>query len=570
MTLWNFGNTTVRSPFRLRDGLIAIKNAGLQGNLRGIEQEKRFNLVLSEFGIIEQRGDDTYSVGRKWRSAMTQHGFLYPMPKSKKDSEHLANLGQPDTITPNGDRLINSETVSGWQECFLRSMAAYFVPSYLEKKDILPFSPLRFVLSVMMALESVVGDSKIHFIEMATIIQCSSPETGVESVISQILSLREKREASSQKKQFDQELYKRLAETYGLAFQTFRDYADVNIRYLKATGLFHAKGRGISLSDEKQALINKLVSDHIMYEDNFTYLKRLSEGAPLPFDNKDDALIVLDDLILKLNRKGESYDISCKNLESPAEIAIVRHEIEERLFRLNELEFAGNQVSEIDNILTYLELLITNKSSKEYEDGSILEIPHLEKPAYFEWIIWRLFLAIDSLVNMPWDARRFKVDHDFFPVGTAPGGGPDMIFEFEDVVLVVEVTLTTSSRQEAAEGEPVRRHVAKYAEDFASSGKRVFGLFLAISIDTNTANTFRLGEWYLKDDKKILLDIVPIALSDLKQVVEFYASDMSRLKTLLIISMEECLAKRYQEAPIWKKEISSILEKQNIGLTQFQ
>jgi len=67
------------------------------------------------------------------------------------------------------------------------------------------------------------------------------------------------------------------------------------------------------------------------------------------------------------------------------------------------------------------------------------------------------------LVNKPWDARRFKIDQDFLPVGTAPGNGPDIVFEFDDMVVVVEVTLTSSSRQEAAEGEPVRRHVAKYS-----------------------------------------------------------------------------------------------------------
>jgi hypothetical protein len=84
-----------------------------------------------------------------------------------------------------------------------------------------------------------------------------------------------------------------------------------------------------------------------------------------------------------------------------------------------------------------------------------------------------------------------------------------MIFEFEEVLLVVEVTLTASSRQEAAEGEPERRHVAQYAE---STNKPVYGLFIAVQIDSNTAHTFRSGDWYLKDDSKLSLDIVPLTL----------------------------------------------------------
>ena len=65
-----------------------------------------------------------------------------------------------------------------------------------------------------------------------------------------------------------------------------------------------------------------------------------------------------------------------------------------------------------------------------------------------------------------------------------------MSFIFEDAVVVVEVTLTSSSRQEAAEGEPVRRHVALYAEE-NTTGKDVYGLFIAPRVDTNTAHTFQ-------------------------------------------------------------------------------
>ena len=88
-----------------------------------------------------------------------------------------------------------------------------------------------------------------------------------------------------------------------------------------------------------------------------------------------------------------------------------------------------------------------------------------------------------------------------------------MAFEFEDAVIVVEVPLTASSRQEAAEGESVRRHVAQYAE---VSNKTVYGLFIAVQVDSNTAHTFRSGDWYLPDDCKLSLDIVPLTLGILE------------------------------------------------------
>jgi hypothetical protein len=53
MRPWHLGNTTVRSPFRLRDGLVALSTSSLQGNLRGQHQEIAFRNLLGEHGIVE-------------------------------------------------------------------------------------------------------------------------------------------------------------------------------------------------------------------------------------------------------------------------------------------------------------------------------------------------------------------------------------------------------------------------------------------------------------------------------------------------------------------------------------
>ena len=51
-------------------------------------------------------------------------------------------------------------------------------------------------------------------------------------------------------------------------------------------------------------------------------------------------------------------------------------------------------------------------------------------------------------------------------ITTAGGGKGDLYCEFEDFTILTEVTMSTSSRQEAMEGEPVRRHVSDaVAED---------------------------------------------------------------------------------------------------------
>lgn len=564
MRPWHLGNTTVRSPFRLREGLIALSTSSLQGSLRGRDQDIAFRHLLGAHGIVELGEDKTNSVGRKWRSALGKLGFLYPeVPKST--GIHQSEVGPLDTITPNGWRLIKSETVPAIQECFLRALAAHYVPSALEADyEFSVFSPLRHVLAVMLELELQTGDSRLNFIEMAGVVQLTNSDDPLPEIVTRILSLRERRNATPlNKKKFERKELATLAtQTFrpnGKPYkdQTFNDYADANIRYLKATGLVQNKGRGISLVPEKHIFIEKLVQDTSIPDSQRSYFVTLCQGAALPTDHKDAALAVLDDLLRQLHLRGIPFDATGKLTNTPADIEIIRHEIEDLLSKQNEEEYSTRQRNEWKEIATFMELIISRGSKKTISSGDEIELPKAEAPAYFEWVLWRAFLAINSLANKPYEARRFKIDQDFLPVGTAPGGGPDSIFEFENFVIVVEVTLTDSSRQEAAEGEPVRRHVADLASYYSErSGKPVYGLFIANRIDSNTAETFRIGAWYSRADERMRLDIIPMTLTQFKAFFEaLFKSgrvDVGLIRELL----DHCSALRpAHDAPSWKCEI---------------
>jgi len=58
MKPWHLGNTTVRSPFRLREGLVALSTSSLQGNLRGSAQDIAFRNLLGEHGIVALGSDN--------------------------------------------------------------------------------------------------------------------------------------------------------------------------------------------------------------------------------------------------------------------------------------------------------------------------------------------------------------------------------------------------------------------------------------------------------------------------------------------------------------------------------
>ena len=568
MRPWHLGNTTVRSPFRLRDGLVALSTSSLQGNLRGEEQERAFRRLLGEHGIVELGDDDTYSVGRKWRSALNKLGFLYPEVPPASGIQQ-SEIGPIDMVTPNGWRLIRADTVPAMQECFLRALAAHYIPSALERKfDFAVFSPLRHTLAIMLELEKQTGESRLNFVEMAIVVQLTSSDEPLADIVAQVLALRARRLASPNKRKFDRQEREAAAVLHGYAAGTFNDYADTNLRYLKATGLVQSKGRGLSLVPEKHVFVEKLIQDTGIPDSDRSYFITLCNGAKLPTDNKDSALAVLDDLLQQLEKRGIPFDATGKPTDTPADIALIRHQIEGLLSERNEEEYAARQAVEWEEIAAYMELIITRKGKKTLSNGEDIEVPQAEAPAYFEWVLWRAFLAINSLANKPYEARRFKIDQDFLPVGTAPGNGPDLIFEFHDFVIVVEVTLTDNSRQEAAEGEPVRRHVADLVSHYGEqSGKPVYGLFIANRIDSNTAETFRIGVWFTRTDDKMRLDIIPVTLAQFKAFFEALFT-AGRVEVGLIRELLDLCGglRPAHEAPSWKREIEATINQRIAAL----
>ena len=576
MMLWHIGNTTVRTPYRLRDALQVLQGSPLNGNISGKEQENAFAALLHNEGILDAPrvvdGEDASDLGRKWRSALSQLGFITPQltrgsksgtidPALALKTEEIKELsGRPYEITPNGYRLAQSEIITAQQECFLRSLASYRIPSLIENRyDGDSFSPLRLILLVMHGISTDGQDATLSFKEFAFFVQTSTPSDGIGNTVKKIIDFRTGREkAKGNARAYDRSFYERIAEEINCRAGTLDDYADLSFRYLKATGLFRTAGRGIALYPLR-AHLSALLRDEeeAFLTDDKEYLHNLWFGGKLPTDNIARSYAVVHDLVEQLCSRGVQVQPPAAGTPLP-DLEKKRHELEAMFLQLDEQEYANRQADKLDEIMAWLEAIPT-RGSVRLPDGGTVSVPKGEGPAYLEWAIWRAFLAIDSLCNPPWEARRFQIDQDFLPVNCAPGGGPDMIFEFAEAVIIVEVTLTASSRQEATEGEPVRRHVAQYLEQ-SESDKPVYGLFIAVQIDSNTAHTFRSGDWYLSDDSKRSLDIVPLTLEDFGIFLvsgRGRFSDMPKLLHQLII---ECRAKANQDSPQWKESISSIVK----------
>ena len=170
-------------------------------------------------------------------------------------------------------------------------------------------------------------------------------------------------------------------------------------------------------------------------------------------------------------------------------------------------------------------------------------------------------MAINTLTNAPHEARRFSVDQDMRPMSHAPGGGPDLVFEFDNFVLVVEVTLSTSIRQEGTEGVPVRHHVHMIKSEYPK--KPVYGLFIAPKLMPQTVETFKGRKWYpqgAEEASEVL--IVPAKLDHFREFFMAMFQSGKANPELVLSVVKQALEKAAEcDSPLkWERSIDSIFK----------
>ena len=550
VSIWLIGNTGLRNPMRIQDGFRAFAESPFVGNLHG-KEEIPFEKYLNEKGIIHTgegtKTDGTYA--RKWRLMFARYGFIYDQYKEKNKYLQTA-LGKADDITPFGRMFLKADTIPAMQECFLRSLGVEQYP--LPENDNRLFSPFRWILALMLKLEKRTGSSEISRIEFALWGQATDPRYDIDEVVDAILDLRERRKKSPAKKKFDREERLKRAEHYSHAAANFNDYCDMNLRYLRISGVVQRKGRGIIIVPAKHVIAEQMAKATASDVPIEKELKMLTQGAPLPTDDIVVAKQVLKELETLLKERHIVYDIADLPLDTAMEVNIARSRLEELLSQTDEINYAKEQRSQWREIADYMTLLMEGGGKKEYDEDNVIEVPKDETLAYLEWTLWRAALAIDHMVSKPYEVRGFRLDSDFMPVSAAGGGRGDLYCEFDDYMILTEVTMSTSSRQEAMEGEPVRRHVADVVSE---NNKPVYGLFVAVKIDTNTAETFRHGVWYSSGTKR-RLNILPLSLGQFRQYfIEMFTTKNASADHFVEL-IDACSKKRDEmETPAWTNYI---------------
>ena len=277
-----------------------------------------------------------------------------------------------------------------------------------------------------------------------------------------------------------------------------RDYTDACFRYLRATGLVSISQRGKSLSvlpeklTEVKYFLDNIDRRPIYVTDEKAYKKYLFNAA-LPVLYTDNR----ENLEQEVSRFGVT-DI--KNTSTVELKKALRHVIIERKDKL-----IAEQVKRIKAYKAYTDVLETFKDIKQ---SNFYDVPLM-----LEWNTWRAMTMLDG-GNIH---ANLKFDDNGQPMSTASGNTADIVCDYGDFLLSVEVTMQTGQRQYEMEGEPVSRHLAKLKKE---QDKEAFCFFIAPKInDACIAHfyTLHLTNISYYGGKSV---IIPLELSVFEKMVE--------------------------------------------------
>lgn len=139
-----------------------------------------------------------------------------------------------------------------------------------------------------------------------------------------------------------------------------------------------------------------------------------------------------------------------------------------------------------DKIIKLLPLFSDRKKDsqikKEVNDAATV-------PTIYEYIIGIAWYYISNEDFDLYDSLNLTLNADFEPVIHAGGGDGDIVITYNDMVVMLEVTLMNKQAQKRGEWEPVLRHSLNLKA--ANEPKETITFFIADELDNNTVNIWR-------------------------------------------------------------------------------
>lgn len=502
-----FLTTSPRTPTKMIPE-IELLNTHFSGQKWNKETQKAFMELLREENFFNGEGvkDPAFSARDRINRAPKALGFIILSPTIK--------------LTQAGEELIYSRRK---EEIFLRQLLKFQVPSPFHKPTeysaafwVKPYLELFRLIRQLGSLKfdelMMFGLQLVDYREFDIIIE----------KINQFRTAKAQNEGSYKRfhaEYLDRELREiysadissgntRTRETNDASVAKFlktkasnmRDYADACFRYLRATGLVNISylGKSISIVPEKIQEV-----DYFLQHTNREPCFIDNEGQYVAYLGNPQIPILLTDNIELLKQKIHT-EFPQLEISATATLQDLKNIFADELENRKE-QILTAQVAAIKDYRLFEDIKTTFEQ--------ILDNSLYDTPLIFEWNTWRAM----TMLNGGNIKANLKFDDFGNPMSTAQGNMADIICDYGNFGLTVEVTMQSGQRQYETEGEPVSRHLAKYKRETA---KPAYCLFIAPNI-----NDACKAHFYLLHKQNILFyggtsTIVPLPLSVFIKMVE--------------------------------------------------
>ena len=242
-----------------------------------------------------------------------------------------------------------------------------------------------------------------------------------------------------------------------------RDYADACFRYLRITGLVNVSHVGKSLSIVPNRLADvDYILEHVsrkpVFVDNLAAYTEYLGDASTPVLLSDNSSVLLERISSEFPQISQPTSVNIDELK----------DILADLLAKRKQESISRQITEIKDCHQYEEIQAT------YEQIEKNEL--YDAPLMLEWNTWRAMTMIDGGRIQ----ANLKFDDYGNPLSTAAGNMTDILCDYDDYMVCVEVTMASGQRQYETEGESVMRHLGKLKK---TSDKPCYGFFIAPKIN---------------------------------------------------------------------------------------
>jgi len=465
-----FVTTSPRTPAKMIPE-IELLHTHFSGQKWDTETQKAFMVLLREENFFNGEGanDPAFSARDRINRAPKALGFVVLSPTIQ--------------LTPAGEELVSSRRK---EEIFLRQLIKFQVPSpyhkptknsaefwvkpYLELfRLVRHFGSLKFDELMVFGLQLVdyklfnTITEKIDQFRIAKAqndgnykqfrakyLESELREIYVTDLVSGNTRTRETNDAS-------------IVKFLNTKASNMRDYADACFRYLRATGLVNISYLGKSIS---------IVPEKIQEVD---YFLQNADREPCFIDNEEQYVAYLGNPQIPTLLTDNSELLKQKiRVEFPQlEISATATLKDLKNLFADELEKRKEQIltKQVAAIKDYRQFAEINTVFDQIKTNSLYDTPLM-----LEWNTWRAITMLDG-GNVK---ANLKFDDFGNPMSTAQGNMADIVCDYGNFGLTVEVTMQSGQRQYETEGEPVSRHLAKYKRE---TEKPAYCLFIAPNIN---------------------------------------------------------------------------------------